>query len=135
MARNPAPRSRTLPRLSRREQECIDVLFARGSATVLEVQEALADPPGYSAVRATLNILVAKGHAKSEQDGPRYVYRPTVSAGAAQRAAIQHVVSTFFGGSAEQAAAALLDMSDADTSRDIIERLTQRINAARKEGR
>jgi predicted transcriptional regulator len=124
-----------LAKLSRRERECLDVIFQRGEATVAEVMERLADPPSYSAVRATLNVLVEKGHAQHRQDGPRYVYLPTISADTARSAAVKHLVTTFFGGSAEDAAVALLELSDAKVSRETLERLTRTIQAARKEGR
>lgn len=127
--------SRQLERLSRRERQCLDVLFQRGEATVTDVMEALADPPSYSAVRATLNVLVDKGHAQHRQDGPRYVYLPTISSDSARSAAIKHLVTTFFGGSAEDAVAALLEMSDTRASRDVLDRMTRKIHAARKEGR
>ena len=124
-----------LAKLSRRERQCLDVLYQRGEATVAEVMEALTDPPSYSAVRATLNVLLEKGHAIHRQDGPRYVYLPAIPADTARNAAVQHLVKTFFGGSTEQAMVALLEISDTKTSRDAIERLSQRIQAARKEGR
>jgi BlaI family transcriptional regulator, penicillinase repressor len=124
-----------LAKLSRRERECLDILFRRGEATVAEVQESLSDPPSYSAVRATLNVLVDKGHAQHRQDGPRYVYLPAIPAGSARTAAVQHLVDTFFGGSAEEAAVALLAMSDTKVSRDAVERITRRIQDTRKEGR
>jgi predicted transcriptional regulator len=124
-----------LAKLSRRERQCLDILFQRGQATVADVQEALADPPSYSAVRATLNVLVDKGHAQHKADGPRYVYLPAIPAGSARNAAVQHLVQTFFGGSAEEAAVALLESSDTQVSRDAIERLTRSIQSARKEGR
>ena len=124
-----------LAKVSRRERECLDVLFQRGQATVTEVMNAMADPPSYSAVRATLNVLVEKGHAVYRQDGPRYVYLPAIPADAARNAAVSHLVTTFFGGSHEQAMVALLEMSDTRIPRDEIERLTRKIQAARKEGR
>jgi BlaI family penicillinase repressor len=124
-----------LATLSRRERQCLDILFQRGHATVTDVLEALADPPSYSAVRATLNVLVEKGHAETSQDGPRYLYRPAIPAGSARSAAVQHLVDTFFGGSAEEAAVALLEMSDTKLSRDAVERISRGIQAARKEGR
>ena len=124
-----------LAKLSRRERECLDILFRRGEATVAEVQESLAEPPSYSAVRATLNVLVEKGHVQHRQDGPRYVYLPAIPAGTARTAAVQHLVDTFFGGSAEEAAVALLAMSDAKASRETVERITREIQNARKEGR
>ena len=124
-----------LPKLSRRERECLDVLFQRGGATVTEVMDKMVDPPSYSAVRATLNVLVDKGHATHRQDGPRYVYEPAIPADSARNAAVQHLVTTFFGGSAEEAVVALLEMSDTKVPRDAIERLTRKIQAVRKEGR
>ena len=44
----------TAPQLSRREREIMDVLYRLGQATAAEVLTELADPPGYSAIRATL---------------------------------------------------------------------------------
>jgi predicted transcriptional regulator len=123
------------PKLSRRERECLDILYRRGEATVAEVQEAMAEAPSYSAVRATLNVLVDKGAAQHRQDGPRYVYLPAVPAGSARTEAVKHLVDTFFGGSAEEAAVALLAMSDASTSREALEKITRSIQNARKEGR
>lgn len=127
--------SSALAKLSRREREIMDVLFQKGEATVAEVVEALADPPSYSAVRATLNILVAKKQAIHRQDGPRYVYLPAIPADTARAAAIRHVINTFFGGSAEEAAVALLQMSDTRLPADAMDRLTRAVQKARKEGR
>lgn len=124
-----------LARLSRREREIMDVLFRRGRATVAEVVEALSDPPSYSAVRATLNILVAKRQALYREEGPRYVYMPAIPADSARSAAIRHVINTFFGGSAEDAAVALLQMSDTKLPSDAVERLTRAVAKARREGR
>jgi predicted transcriptional regulator len=130
-----SPTREDAPKLSRRERECLDILYRRGEATVAEVQESMADAPSYSAVRATLNVLVDKGAAQHRQDGPRYVYLPAIPAGSARNAAVKHLVDTFFGGSAEEAAVALLAMSDAKVSRDAIEKITKGIQSARKEGR
>lgn len=122
-------------KLSRRERECLDALYQRGEGTVSEVSESLVDPPSYSAVRATLNMLVEKGQAVYKQDGPRYVYVPAVPADTARNAAVSHLVTTFFGGSHEEAMVALLEMSDTKLSREELERLARRIQNARKEGR
>ena len=135
MAKNESNGKGPLAALSRRERQCLDVLYQKGEATVADVMAALTDPPSYSAVRATLNVLLEKGHAIHKQDGPRYVYLPAVPADAARNAAVQHLVTTFFGGSAEQAMAALLDISDLKTTGDTLDRLTKKIQSARKEGR
>jgi predicted transcriptional regulator len=119
--------------LSRRERQIMDVLYARGSATAAEVRDALPDPPSYSAVRALLRILEEKGHARHEPQGPRYVYLPQVSRERARKSALRRVVSTFFEGSAAQAAAALID-SESLTKNDLV-RLSALIEKARREGR
>jgi BlaI family penicillinase repressor len=130
-----SPSNTPITKASRRERECLDVLFAQGEATVSEVRDTLADPPSYSAVRATLNMLVEKGLAQFKQDGPRYVYLPAIPADAARSAAVQHLVTTFFGGSAEAAVVALLQISDTKVPRDTIEKLNRKVQTARKEGR
>ena len=120
--------------LSRRERQIVDILYARGKATAAEVQTALPEPPSYSAVRAMLRILEDKGHVKHEQDGPRYVYVPTVGRDNAKRSALHHVLKTFFDGSTEQAISALLDESAAKLSDAELDRLAQMIDQARTTG-
>ena len=121
--------------LSRRERQIMDVIYARGSATVREVLDAMPDPPGYSAVRAMLRILEEKGHLGHRQDGPRYVYQPVVPREEARESALKRLLGTFFDGSAERAVAALLDLSSADLGQEELDRLAAMIEVARKEGR
>ena len=91
--------------LSRRERQIMDVIYTRGSATVQEVVQEIPDPPSYSAVRAMLRVLEEKEHVRHREDGPRYVYLPTVPRDEARQSALRQLVRTFFDGSAEQAAA------------------------------
>lgn len=110
----------------------MDVLFTRGKASAAEVQQALPDPPSYSAVRALLRILEEKGHVRHEEEGPRYVFAPRLDKEKAQQSAVRHLVQTFFDGSAEQAMAALLDTRT--LSEDELGRMARLIDHARKEG-
>ncbi len=121
--------------LSRREREVMDVLYRRGEATVAEVLEDLKEPPTYSAVRSILRVLKEKGHIIHRADGPRYIYAPALGRDRARQAALDHVVNTFFDGSAERALAALLDRSDLELSDEQIRRLTSEIRLAGEEGR
>jgi BlaI family transcriptional regulator, penicillinase repressor len=120
--------------LSRRERQIVDILYANGQATAAEVQAALPDPPTYSAVRAMLRILEEKGHVRHRQDGPRYIYLPTVARDNASRSAMRHMLQTFFDGSAEQAISALLDDSSSRLSDVELDRLAQLIEQARRPG-
>ena len=101
--------------LSRRERQIMDILYSQGRATASDVQSALPDPPSYSAVRAMLRILEDKGHIRHEQDGPRYLYRPTVARDNAKRSA-------------------LLDDSSSRLSEAELERLARLIDRARRNG-
>ena len=74
--------------LSRRERQIIDILYARGHATAADVQTALPDPPSYSAVRAMLVRLEAKGFVRHREEELRYVYFPTKSRASARRSAL-----------------------------------------------
>jgi len=120
--------------LSRRERQIMDILYQRGRAAASEIQQALPDPPTYSAVRAKLRVLEEKGHVRHEEESLRYVYVPTVAREAARRSALRHMVSTFFGGSVEQTVAALLDLSAANLSNNDLDRISSLIEVARKEG-
>ena len=122
-------------RLSRRERQIMDVLYQLGEATAAEVQERLPEPPSYSAVRAMLRILEDKGHIAHHEDGPRYVYAPTVARDTARRSAVSHLLKTFFDGSVEQAMAALLDGAERKLSRDEIDRLSRLIEQRKREER
>jgi predicted transcriptional regulator len=121
--------------LSRRERQIMDIIYRSGKASVMEVQQQLEDAPSYSGVRALLRILVDKGHLRYEQDGPRYVYRPTLTRERARIGALRQVVQTFFEGSAASAAAALLDADQTRLTKAELDRLAKLIDQARKEGR
>jgi BlaI family transcriptional regulator, penicillinase repressor len=88
--------------LSRRERQIMDILYRQGKATAAAVRNALPDQPSYSAVRALLRILEAKGHVRHETEGLRYVYAPSVARDRAKRSALRHLLHTFFDGSASQ---------------------------------
>jgi predicted transcriptional regulator len=123
------------PPLSRRERQIMEIVYARGSATAAEVLDSLPDPPSYSAVRAMMRILEEKGHLTHRHDGPRYVYSPVVPRTAARQSALKQLVKTFFDGSATQAVAALLDMSESRLSPDEADQLATLIEKAKREGK
>lgn len=125
--------SPTYKDLSRRERQIMDIIYERGQATAHEVQENLPDPPSYSAVRALLRVLVEKECLRHEKDGPKYVYFPLLSRETAKKSALRQLLRTFFDGSAGDAAAALLDLSDEKMSDEELNRLSDIIDKARKE--
>jgi predicted transcriptional regulator len=119
-------------KLTRREREIMDVLFALGDgASVEDVRARLTDPPSYSAVRAMLVKLEAKGFVRHREEGLRYVYAPTKSRASAQRSALHKLVRVFFGGSPRQTVTALLKQEN--WTDDELDALRAEIEEVRKE--
>lgn len=121
--------------LSRRERQLMDIIFARGEATALEVLQHLPDPPSRTAVRTLLRILEEKGHLRHVLKGREFVYQPTQPRLRAGRSALQRVLQTFFEGSLERAVAAHLADSSADLSAEELKRLADLISKARNKGK
>jgi predicted transcriptional regulator len=121
-------------KLTRREREIMDAIFALGDrASAEEIRERLTDPPSYSAVRAMLAKLEAKGYVRHREEGLRYVYTPTTSRATAQRTALRNLVRIFFGGSPRQTVAALLKQET--WTDDELDALRAEIDRVRKERR
>ena len=121
-------------KLPRREREILDALYAFDEgAAVEDVRARLTDPPSYSAVRAMLARLEAKGHVRHREEGLRYVYAPTKPRGATQRTALQRVVRVFFEGSPGNAVTALLKQEK--WSDEELETLSAEIERVRKNAR
>lgn len=117
--------------LASRERQIMDAIYRLEEGSVAEIREALLDPPSYSAVRTMIRLLETKGFLKHRRDGVRYLYRPTGTKVTAQRSAMQHLMDVFFGGSAADAVAALLDHAGDQLSSDELNRLDALIDEKR----
>jgi predicted transcriptional regulator len=126
-----------LKTLSRREREIMDVLYAAegASATVGEIRSRIPLPPSYSAVRATLRILERKGLLRHEEDGARYVYKPVLPRREARRGALEHLLTTYFNGSAAGAVLSLLERPGTELTSEELDRMAKLIEQARNEER
>lgn len=122
-------------KLTRREREIMDVLFALGNTgSAEEIRQRLSDPPTYSAVRAMLAKLEAKGFVRHREEGLRYVYAPTTSRATAQRKALHKLVSVFFAGSPSQTVAALLKQENwTDDELDVLRAEIEQVRRARRQ--
>lgn len=121
-------------RLSRRERQVMEAVYARGEATASDVLAALPDPPTRTAVRTFLRILEDKGHLTHRKAGREFVYRPTRPRGQVARSALRRLLDTFFGGSLERAVAAYVSDPKARLSDEELRRLTSLIDDARRRG-
>ncbi len=118
--------------LSRREHQIMDIVFELGEATAAEIVERLPEPSSNSSIRILLSILEEKGHLTHRVEGTRFIYRSTLEREKAKRSALAHLIKTFFGGSATQVVATLLD--NADLSEAEREELVRLIEQRKQEG-
>lgn len=85
-----------------RELDVMAVLWELGSATVAEVRERLTDDLAYTTVLTVLRTLEEKGHVGHREEGRAYRYYPRVGREEAGQSAVERLVNSVFGGSAEQ---------------------------------
>lgn len=122
----------TAERLTRREREIMNTLFALGNrASAEDIRARLTNPPGDSSVRVMLARLEKKGSVKHRQEGLRYIYSATSSPAAAKRTALQQYLQTFFGGSLRQMMTSLV--GEAPWTDEELDELQGEIDRVRKE--
>lgn len=126
------PEGGQLEQLGRRERQIMDIVYRRGRATAAEIRADLPDPPTDSAVRGMLRFLEEKGYLQHDEEGPRYVYRPTADHKQVSRSAVRHLVRTFYNDSVGSAVAAMLGMYKTRLSDDELDKLETLLDEARK---
>jgi predicted transcriptional regulator len=121
--------------LTRREEQIMDILFRRGEASVSDLEELLPGSPTSGAIRRLLNILYGKGAIEYRHDGARKIYRAKIRKTDAGTKALQHVVDTFFAGSAASTMGALFSKSKLELSNEDKKTLSDLIKKAKEKGR
>lgn len=92
------PRKKTLT-LTNAEHRIMEVIWARGSATVAEVVEALNGKDAYTTILTLMRILKDKGYLATRKEGRAFVFEPRVDRDTAARKAVHQLLSKFFDGS------------------------------------
>lgn len=122
-------------KLSRREREILEIVFALGEATLTEIQERIEEAPTRAALRSILTILEEKGHLQHGKAGREFVYRPTLEKRGAGKSALRRVLDVFFGGSLQEAVSAHLSDPAEKLSTSEAAALEEIISRARKSSR
>jgi BlaI family transcriptional regulator, penicillinase repressor len=117
--------------LTEAELRIMNVLWEKGSATVHEVLEALPTPPAlaYNSVLTIIRILEKKGYVKHVKDKRAHVYTACVDRKDASRFEVKHLVSRFFGNSAELLVLNILEEKSIDPEE--IKRLRQLLEGSK----
>src|SRR5262245_13645554 len=118
-----------------RELEILKVLWARGRASVREVQEdlnKLSGPVAYSTVQTLLNIMEEKkGLVRHVIEGRTFIYVPKKSSDRTVRELTRRFVDRVFDGCLDRVMVALLD-SKSPTPAEF-DRLRAMIDAAQRQ--
>ena len=91
--------AKKLPKLSRLDLQILDVLWARGQASVREIQEGFPEPrPAYTTVQTTVYRLEAKGALRrTRKIGNAHIFEPLVARDVARHRLLDTILG-FFGG-------------------------------------
>jgi predicted transcriptional regulator len=92
------PRKKSLT-LTNAEHRIMEVIWAKGSATVADVVEALKGEDAYTTILTLMRILKVKGYLSSRKEGRAFVFVPRVDRDTVARKAVQQLLSKFFAGS------------------------------------
>jgi predicted transcriptional regulator len=111
--------------LTNAEHRIMEVIWARGSATVAEVVQALEGKDAYTTILTLIRILKAKGYLSSRKEGRAYVFTPKVDRHTVARKAARQLLSKFFGGSPSELVLSFL--RDEDLTTEELDRIKERI--------
>ena len=85
--------------LTNAEHRIMEVVWARGSATVAEVVDALQGRDAYTTILTLMRILKDKGYLSVRKVGRAHVFTPRVDRDTAARKAVHQLLRKFFSGS------------------------------------
>lgn len=95
------PRKKTAG-LTNAEHRIMEIIWARGAATVADVVEALHGKDAYTTILTLMRILKDKGYLTSRKEGRAFVFVPRVDRDTVARKAVHQLLSKFFAGSASE---------------------------------
>jgi predicted transcriptional regulator len=111
--------------LTNAEHRIMEVIWARGSATVAEVVEALEGKDAYTTILTLMRILKDKGFLTSRKEGRAFVFMPRVDRETAARKAVHQLLAKFFGGSPHELVLSFL--REEELSADELDLIKERI--------
>jgi BlaI family transcriptional regulator, penicillinase repressor len=100
----------TRPKLTKLELQILEALWARGRASIREIQEAFPEPcPAYTTIQTTVYRLEGKRAVRRVRKiGNAHIFEPTVPRDAARLRFLDEILS-FFGGRAQPMMAQLAE--------------------------
>ena len=122
------------PKLSRRQREILEVIYACGEASILEIQERLDDAPSTMAIRRMVTLMEEKELLNRRKVGREFLYSPRQAKRHAGANALKHVVNTFFDGSVVDSLASHLGAQSGNLDNAELQEMLDLIEEARAKG-
>jgi len=113
--------------LTNAELRIMEVIWARGSATVADVVQALHGKDAYTTILTLMRILTAKGYLSTHKEGRAHVFTPRVDRDTAARKAVHQLLSKFFAGSPSELVLSFL--REEELTPDELDEIKRRIMA------
>jgi predicted transcriptional regulator len=117
--------------LTNAEHRIMEVIWARGSATVADVVDALEGKDAYTTILTLMRILKAKGYLSSRKEGRAHVFTPRVDRDTVARKAVHQLLAKFFAGSPSELVLAFL--REEELTPEELDEIKQKIMNARDE--
>ncbi len=118
--------------LTNAEHRIMEVIWARGSATVADVVEALEDKDAYTTILTLIRILNAKGYLSRRKVGRAHVFRPAVDRDTVARKATHQLLAKFFAGSPGELVLSFL--RDEKLTPEELDQIKRKIRASERGG-
>lgn len=110
----------------------MDLFFEHGVMSAQDVQDRLADPPGYATVRSLLRILEEKGYLTHHKSGRQFIYQAVAGADQVRHQRLRQLLRTFFGGSISEAVATFIQDPENELRPEELEELDQIVRKAKE---
>jgi BlaI family penicillinase repressor len=127
----------TQPKLSKLELQILEALWAKGKASIREIQEAFPEPrPAYTTIQTTMYRLEGKkAMRRVRKIGNADIFEPTIAQDVTRSRLLDEILS-FFGGRAQPMMAQLAEAGKL-TLEDVreLEKTVRAMGAERKSGK
>ncbi len=118
-------------RLTKAEEEIMQIIWAKGRVLVSDVLDELGDPrPPHSSISSIVRILEKKGFVDHKAYGRTYEYFPIVAKEEYSKHSIRNFITDYFGGNANSLVSFLVQ--EKDLSIKELTQLTEQLKSSKK---
>lgn len=120
-----------MKKLTKAEEEVMQIIWAKGRCTVSEILPDLSDPsPPHSTISSIARILEKKGFVQHKAYGRTYEYFPIISKESYGRKSLQSLLQNYFDGSTQRLVSYLVHEQKLD--REELEQLLEDMDKTSK---